>query len=1000
MGTRIEVAIRPEFPDPRGNRFIKRIEEDYGIRVSSARILDVYHVDKDLDPVDLERCRRELFTDPVTQHSALGPLAGKAFDWMIEIGFLPGVTDNVGNTSREAIEDLLGLGFQPGESVYASEQILLEGPLSEEQVRRIASIRYNPLIQKAWIQSRSEWEQDPMDDRLHVPRVRLATSMRVDTVSLNVDDDELTRLGREGILERKEGGTTRRRGPLALDVPTLKVIRDHFNRLGRDPTDVELESIAQTWSEHCKHNIFAARIDEVDSLYKTYIQGATREIRARPGSKDGCLSVFRDNSGVIRLNEDWSICYKVETHNSPSALDPYGGAITGIVGVNRDPLGTGMGARLILNNYGFCFGDPTYDGPTYYRLPDREEPILHPKVIFEGVREGVEHGGNKSGIPTAWGFLTFDERYMGKPLVFVGTVGLLPATLHGRPSHEKGARPGDRIVMAGGRVGKDGIHGATFSSEAMHAGSPATAVQIGDPITQKKLADAQMEIRDLGLYHSVTDNGAGGLSCSVAEMARECGGCRVELDRVPIKYQGLLPYEIWISESQERMTYAVPPENVDAFCDLMRRRGVEATAIGTFTDEGRCVVEYEGRRIMDLGMEFLHEGNPQKILVSTYSEPDRAEPDFPEPDDPAGTLRKMLGRLNICSKEYVVRQYDHEVQAGSVVKPLVGTYQDVASDAAVARPLLDRPEGIALSHSLYPTYGDIDPYWMAACAIDTAIRNLVVVGAMPERIALLDNFCWCSSDDPERLGQLKRAARACYDFAVAYGTPFISGKDSMYNDFQGFDEDGRPVRISVPPTLLISSLGILEDVAQSITLDAKAPGDRLYLLGATRDELGASEYYAMMGEALTGTPFTGKNVPRVDAKQNAEMYQALHRAIRQGRISAAASVGLGGLATAASKMALGGDLGVEIDLSAVMTEPGTLRGDRILYAESQGRVLVSVSPANEDAFLAFFEGLPCRLLGRIREDAFLRVRGLDGGVYLEDSLTNLREAYKKTLWWG
>jgi phosphoribosylformylglycinamidine synthase len=999
MGTRIEVAVQPDLPDPRGNRFIKRVQDDYGIRVSSARIIDVYHVDKALDRDQQETCRSELFTDPLTQHSSLGPLPDKAFDWMIEIGYLPGVTDNVGNTSREAMEDLLGIRFQPGESVYSTEQILLAGSLTEEQVRQIASIRYNPLIQRAWIQSRAEWEEEPLDSRVYAPKVQLAPGRQVDTVSLNVDDEELSRLGREGILALEEDGSARRRGPLALDVHTLKVIRDHFNRLDRNPTDVELESIAQTWSEHCKHNIFAARIDEVDSLYKTYIQGATRKIRDRLGSQDWCLSVFRDNSGVIRLTDDWSVCYKVETHNSPSALDPYGGAITGIVGVNRDPLGTGMGARLIVNTYGFCFGNPYYKGRPHYRLPGRREPVLHPKVIFEGVREGVEHGGNKSGIPTAWGFLTFDERYMGKPLVFVGTVGLLPATLHDRPSHEKGAQPGDRIVMAGGRVGKDGIHGATFSSEAMHAGSPATAVQIGDPITQKKLADAQIEIRDLGLYHSVTDNGAGGLSCSVAEMARECGGCRVILDQVPIKYEGLLPYETWISESQERMTYAVPPENVDPFIDLMRRRGVEATVIGEFTDDGVCVVEYQGHRIMDLEMEFLHEGNPQKILKSTYTAPDHPEPDFPEPEDPAKTLRQMLGRLNLCSKEYVVRQFDHEVQAGSVVKPLVGKYQDVASDAAVARPLLDRPEGIGLSHSLYPTYGDIDPYWMAACAIDTAIRNLIVVGAVPERIALLDNFCWCSSDEPERLGQLKRAARACYDFAVAYGTPFISGKDSMYNDFKGFDEDDRPVKISVPPTLLISSLGILEDVTYSVTLDAKRPGDRLYLLGTTRDELGASEYYALMGEAARGERFIGRGVPTVDAVANLNLYRALHQAIHQGRISAAASLGLGGLAAAASKMALAGDLGMEIDLSAVTTEPEGMRADRILYSESQGRILVSVSPGNEDAVLGLFKGLPCRLVGRIHEEGFLRVRSPEGSLYLEQDLADLREAYKKTLWW-
>jgi phosphoribosylformylglycinamidine synthase len=447
------------------------------------------------------------------------------------------------------------------------------------------------------------------------------------------------------------------------------------------------------------------------------------------------------------------------------------------------------------------------------------------------------------------------------------------------------------------------------------------------------------------------------------------------------------------------MTYAIPPKHVDDFCDLMRRRGVEATVIGEFTSESRCVVEFEGRRIMDLDMGFLHDGVPQKVLETTYTEPAHPEPEFPEPEDPVETLRHMLGRLNLCSKEYVVRQFDHEVQAGSVIKPLVGREQDVASDAAVVRPLLDSPEGIGLSHSLYPTYGDIDPYWMAACAIDTAIRNLVVVGADPERIALLDNFCWCSSDEPERLGQLKRTARACYDFATAYGTPFISGKDSMFNDFKGFDEQDRPVKISVPPTLLISSLGILENVTESVTLDAKFPGDKLYLLGTTRDELGASEYYSLMGEALRGERFIGKGVPVVEPDQNLRIYQALHQAIRKGQVSASASLGLGGLAPAVSKMALAGDLGIEIDLSALITEPGDLRADRILYSESQGRILVTVSHENEEAFLAGFESLPCRLVGRVTGDSSLRILGIDGGLYLEARLASLREAYKKTLWW-
>jgi phosphoribosylformylglycinamidine synthase len=531
----------------------------------------------------------------------------------------------------------------------------------------------------------------------------------------------------------------------------------------------------------------------------------------------------------------------------------------------------------------------------------------------------------------------------------------------------------------------------------MHAGSPATAVQIGDPITQKKLADAQIEIRDLGLYRSVTDNGAGGLSCSVAEMARESGGCHVDLEKIPIKYEGMLPYEIWISESQERMTYAVPPEHVDRFCRIMRRRGVEATVIGEFTETGRCTVSLRGRLILDLDMEFLHDGVPQLVLQSTYTPPRHQEPEFPEPAEPAKILARMLGRLNLCSKEYVVRQFDHEVQAGSVIKPLAGRRQDVHTDAAVIRPLLDSTQGIALSHGLHPSYGDIDPYWMAACSIDTAIRNVVTVGADPDRVSLLDNFCWCSSNEPERLGQLKRAARACYDMATAFRAPFISGKDSMYNDFKGYDAENRPVKISVPPTLLVSSLGIVPDVQACQTPDTKAAGDLLFLLGTTRDELGGSEYYALLGEEIRGQGFVGTRVPRVNPAEHLETYRAFHRALGAGLIRSSVSVGAGGLVVAACRAALSGDLGVELDPAAVAAEPGRMRTDRLLYAESQGRILVTVAPESENALLLLFRGLTCSRVGRVLEEPRFRVRSAGEDPYLDLPLEELRSSYQATL---
>ena len=502
--------------------------------------------------------------------------------------------------------------------------------------------------------------------------------------------------------------------------------------------------LAQTWSEHCKHKIFNASIDyheagrtkQIDSLFRTFIQGATEKIRSELGDKDYCLSVFKDNAGVISFDDEWNLVFKVETHNSPSALDPYGGALTGIVGVNRDPFGTGMGSRLIFNTDVFCFAPPDFQG----RIPPR---LLHPRRVFEGVREGVEHGGNKSGIPTVNGAVVFDDRYLGKPLVYCGTAGIMPSKINGRPSHIKQARSGDRIVMTGGRIGKDGIHGATFSSEELHEGSPVSAVQIGDPITQKRMTDFLLIARDRGLYTSITDNGAGGLSSSVGEMARESGGARLALNRAPLKYPGLQPWEILLSEAQERMTVAVPPEKLKEFLELAATLDVQATDLGEFTDDGLFSVMWEDRAIALLPLDFLHQGLPRMTLTAKWDQPTYPEPSFESAADLTHDLLRLMSRWNICSKERLIRQYDHEVQAGTVIKPLVGITTDGPGDAAVFRPILDKFRGIAVGCGIVPRYSDIDTYWMMAACIDEAVRNIVSVGADPDRLAGLDNFCWC-----------------------------------------------------------------------------------------------------------------------------------------------------------------------------------------------------------------------------------------------------------------
>ena len=990
MAHRIEIGLFDSIRDAAGEKLVRRIQSELGIEVERARCIDVYTIAAEVRAAELERVANSVLRDPVIQQATIDqPLPG-SFDWAIEVGLRPGVTDNVGRTAREVIALALERPFSDDEGVYTSHQYRLSGRLTQNQIEYIAEkLLANGLIQH-WRALDAAHFADGGGFETLVPCV-LGTGRRpVEALSLEVADLELELLSRTRVL--------------ALNLNELHAIRDYFRRpevraarkpgnLPLDPTDVELEALAQTWSEHCKHKIFNARIryreddrpvEEIDSLFDTYIRGLTERVRTAKGSADRCLSVFSDNAGVIRFNQDWSLVFKVETHNSPSALDPYGGALTGIVGVNRDPLGTGMGARLIFNTDVFCLADPNHSTP----MP---RGLLHPRRILEGVREGVEHGGNKSGIPTINGSLSFDERFLGKPLVFCGTAGLLPALVNGKPGYQKEVRPGDRIIMVGGRIGKDGIHGATFSSEELHEGSPATAVQIGDPITQKRMSDFLLCARDQGLYRALTDDGAGGLSSSVGEMAQESGGCELDLTHAPLKYAGLSAWEILLSEAQERMTVAVPMDRRAAFMALAQRYHVEATDLGSFTSSGLFQVWDQGQVVASLQMEFLHHGLPQLVLNARFSSPREKELPPDAPSAMAGVLRAMLARLNICSKAYWVRQYDHEVQAGTVIKPLVGAFDDGPSDAAVFRPLLDSFEAIAVSHGICPRYSDRDTYAMAACAVDEAVRNALCVGADPERLAGLDNFCWCdpiqspSNPDGEfKLGQLVRAARGLYDTCVAYGIPCISGKDSMKNDAV---IDAR--RISIPPTLLFSLLGTLDDARRAVSMDVKAASHVVYVLGLTRPELGASEYYQYRGAR-------GGSVPKVRVKETWPLYQALYRAVRDGCVASCHDCSDGGLAVALAESAFAGDLGVSVDLRLLPTLDID-RDDLCLFSESPGRFVVTVKPEQVKAFEQHLRGCAVARVGVVTEERQLTMIGLGGDQILAEPLAELRQAWIRPL---
>jgi len=890
-----------------------------------------------------------ILTNPILERWYIDTVpSDKIYNFGIEVGFKPGVTDNIANTVKETIKDYLGKKVSTIEAY--SSKIYFTKLNNSKEVASFASSLYNPLIETASILKRSG---DKFNFLKKVPKVKLTKNTPVIKVSLNVSEEELVKLGREGIKD-KDGS---RRGPLALDLLSMKAIQGHFKALKRDPSDIELESLAQTWSEHCKHTIFANPIDDIErGLYKTYIKGATELIRKQKGEQDFCVSVFSDNAGGIVFDENYLITHKVETHNSPSALDPFGGAITGIVGVNRDTIGFGLGAKPVANTYGFCFSRPN-DNRKLFKDKNLTQEMLPAQRIIEGVIKGINTGGNCSGIPTVSGFMKFDDRYRGKPLVFAGTVGLIPRKIKGKLSHEKEARAGDYIVMVGGRVGLDGIHGATFSSVVMDSGSPATAVQIGDPITQKKLSDAIVkEARDFNLYTSITDNGAGGLSCSVAEMAKECGGAKVHIEKVPVKYPGIRPWEVWISESQERMTLSVPKKNWGKFQQLMNSRGVEATVIGEFTNSGKCEVVYKGKKIMDMQMEFLHNGYPKRHLQTEEVARNHAEPKLPINPNRTKEFEKLISNLNLTGNAFVSEQYDHEVQSSSVLKPLSGAGR-INTDAQVFKPVLSSNKGVAVSSALYPSYSDIDTYHMAACAIDTAIRNIVSVGGSLKHLAILDNFCWCSSNDKIKLGELVKSLKACYDYAVSYGTPFISGKDSMFNDFSGYDDKGNPIKISIPPTLLISAISVLQDLKKTVSPEFKNADDAIYLLGETYDELGGSEYFKQLG-------YIGNNIPKVDAKTNLKTYQALENAIQKELVASSVPVNSGGLAMAIAKATVGGMLGAKISVKDL----GSLNIDAKLFSESQGRVLVSVSPKNIKGFEKIMGGVSLHKLGTVSKD--------------------------------
>ncbi|MBW3598934.1 MAG: phosphoribosylformylglycinamidine synthase subunit PurL [Planctomycetes bacterium] len=948
----IDIHPAPGQPDIRG-RAIAAEAADLGLsQTLEVSAVHGFLLEGELEASQVQRLAKELLADTVVETAVVAPVgdaslsaapAGKP--QLVHVLYKPGVMDPVAQSAMTAIADF---GFPP--PVVRTFRKYWIGGLSEDKLPALCGrLLANDSIEQVIV--------GPL--KLDHLAVGSPYEFVLKTVPLReLDDEGLKRLSREG--------------QLYLTLVEMQTIQSHFRELGREPTDVELETIAQTWSEHCSHKTLAGRIayrDEngerrFENMLKETIFAATQEIRRKLGDDDWCVSVFKDNAGVVRFNDEWNVAFKVETHNHPSALEPYGGANTGVGGVIRDTLGTSLGAKPICNTDVFCFAPPDMK-------PEELPPgVLHPRRVMRGVVAGVRDYGNRMGIPTVNGAIYFDRRYLGNPLVYCGNVGLLP-----RDKSHKEPQPGDWIVAIGGRTGRDGIHGATFSSAELTSESESVsggAVQIGNAITEKMVADVLLAARDRGLFHAVTDCGAGGFSSAVGEMGEEIGA-EVWLEKAPLKYEGLSYTEIWISEAQERMVLAVPPEHWEEFHRLCAAESVEATILGKFVPTGRLELKYHGAVVGDLSMEFLHGGRPPVVREAVYQPPAltalkiEVEPDYTE------TLQSILGSLNVASKEWVIRQYDHEVQGGSVIKPLVGVANDGPSDAAVLRPVLSSHRGLAISCGMNPRYGDFDTYHMAASAVDEAIRNCVAVGADPRRIAVLDNFCWGYTDRAETLGSLVRAALGCRDAAVAFGAPFISGKDSLNNEFTYEGEDGNRRTISIPPSLLISAMGQIDDVRRCVTMDFKQPGNAIYLVGLTCNELGGAHFSLVEG-------LEGGQVPQVDLSLAPQVFAAMHTAIQAGLVRACHDLSEGGLAVAAAEMAFAGDVGAELNLSQVphnleATNDPNRQAVTLLFSESNTRFLCEVPRDKNQAFEKLLRDVPVARIGETTDTKRLRITG-------------------------
>lgn len=987
--------------DSFGKSITRRAKEYFGIKIQKPRITRIYTVEGDLTSEEIKKIVSVIFQKPTKKVSVEKPLVAD-FDFAIWWGLKPGVKDNEGEVAKQAIEFLLQKKIG---GVYVSNLLYLKGELKNEELDKIASLLANPNIEIWEIIPKEKWDpEEGIGPRTSEVKIKKAPGFKC--INLDLSDEELLKLNQAN--------------NWALSLRDLRYIKEYFYnnsefqkermQIGLEihPTDVEIECLAQALSDHCSHRTFHGKFycrdlrdfsisntEVIDDPFNIFIKSPTEEIAK---NNPWVVSVLKDNAGAMFLDKEgeYIFCLKGETHNSPSNKEPYGGSYTGIAGIFRDILGFGRGAKLIMGLYGFVVGPRDYSGNLI--------PEIHPSQLLDGVVAGVRDGGNKHGIPTVFGNVFFDESYLGKSLVYVTTAGISKRIVAGKPIEEKWANPGDLIVIYGGRTGIDGIHGVTESSMGFSERITMGHVQKGDSYLQRKASEFLEEATEKGLLNLSWDLGGGGMSSAICETAEFSGGVNINLENTLLKYHGLHLWQMWVSESQERMLAAIPKKKIGEFLKLAELHDVEVAVMGEYTDTGFIHILYQDRTCAYLPLELLYQKPPQWEFEAEWLPPEMrlSEPVISEPKDHNSLLEEMLAQPNICSKEYISRQYDHEVKGQSVIKHTIGVNSDVQGPAVVVRPVLGRKEGIAITQALNPTQSKIDTYWMTMNVFEEAVRRVTAVAGIrfnngvPERIGAVDNFCWPeirygpeNPDGKYKAAQLLRSLEALAEFQKKFGIPLLAGKDSMYIDGWLKGKFGEKQRISGLPCLQITVAASIDDVEKCQTPDFKCSGDLICIIGETRNELGASELYEMFG-------YTGLNIPKTDIETLKKNIRAVSAAIDDEIVSAVQPITRGGLIVDLAKMAIAGDLGAEIDLRKI-----PLRDIRLncqaLYSETNTRFIVTFELKKKEEFEKILQENGCQygIIGVVIEEKTVKVSGLEGKEFINEKIEALREAYKR-----